>query len=325
MPGITIREIRTKAKSEWITILEEVNGTPLHLPDPWLLDSSPEDISLIVITSGERVAGAAIAIRQVHHILRFIPAASSLLMPAPPVMADCIGADREAAYETLLAYAKQKGYQSLEIEPRWGDDVSTIQCLAGCTSAEATDFVLDLRLSLDQILSSMHKKHRKNIKTASEAGIACRHDSSIDGMMMLRTMQAHAAERGRDRGNFFSSADEDHYRKAHQLVYQNGPGQLYLALREGRPLAALAYLEFGKKAITVRSGSSPEGYETSAMYLLQYELVRDLKERGFEELNIGGVPLAASESGHPQHGLFDYKRYYGGQACVRSRAEMKLQ
>ena len=60
------------------------------------------------------------------------------------------------------------------------------------------------------------------------------------------------------------------------------------------------------------------------MYLLQYELLRDLKQRGFEELNIGGVPLAASESGHPQHGLFDYKRYYGGKPCVRSRVTLQL-
>jgi hypothetical protein len=324
MPGITIREISAKAKPEWISVLEEVNGTPLHLPDPWLLDSSPEDISLIAMSLGTQVAGAAIAVRQVHRILRFIPSASSLLMPTPPAMVDGIGDNREAAYQALLSYAKQKGYQSLVIEPRWGDDVSSIQCLAGCTSAELTDFVLDLRPGLDQILSSMHKKHRKNIRSASEAGILCRQDSSLDGMMILQTMQAHAVERGRDRGNSFSSADEDYFRKAYQLVYQNGPGHLYLALREGRPLAALAYLEFGKKAITVRSGSSPEGYETSAMYLLQYELVRDLKQRGFEELNIGGVPLAASESGHPQHGLFDYKRYFGGHACVRSRVKMKL-
>jgi hypothetical protein len=324
MPGITIREIPVKAKSEWTRILEEVNGTPLHLPDPWLTDNSPEDISLIAMASDTRVAGAAIAVRQVHRILRFISSASSLLMPAPPAMVDGIGDDREAAYRALLAYAKQKGHQSLVMEPRWGDDVSSIQCLAACTSAEVTDFVMDLRPSLDQILSSMHKKHRKNIKAASEAGILCRQDSSLDGMMILQTMQAHSVERGRDRGNFFSSANEDYFRKAYQLVYQNGPGRLYLAFRESRPVAALAHLEFGKKAITVRSGSSPEGYETSAMYLLQYELVRDLKERGFEELNIGGVPLAASESGHPQHGLFDYKRYYGGHACVRSRVEIKL-
>jgi hypothetical protein len=325
MPGITVREIPAEAKSEWIRILEEVNGTPLHLPEPWLFDSEPEDISLLAMCMGTQVAGAAIAVRQVRRILRVIPASSSLLMPAPPVMADCIGDQREAAYESLLAYMKQKGYQSLVMEPRWGDDPSTIQNLAGFANAEVTDFVLDLRLGLHQILGSMHKKHRKNIKTAAEAGIVCRQDSSIDGMMILHSMQAHAVERGRDRGNFFSSADEDYYKKAYRLVYQNGPGHLYLALLEDRPLAALAYLEFGKKAITVRSGSSPEGYETSAMYLLQYELVKDLKSRGFEALNIGGVPLAASDPGHPQHGLFDYKRYYGGQACMRSRVEMKLQ
>jgi hypothetical protein len=325
MPSITIREIPAKATTEWTGIVKEVNGTPLHLPDPWLLDCNPEEISLLVLVSESGIAGAAIAIRQSRRILRFIPAASSLSMPVPPVIADRFGELRELAYESLLAYARRKGYQSLAIEPRWGDDLSTIHCLAGSASAEVTEFVLDLRPSLDQILGSMHKKHRKNIKTASEAGIECRQDSSIEGMMILQAMQAHAVERGRDRGNFFSSVDENYYRKAFQMVYQNGPGHLYLAFREGRPLAALAYLEFGKKAITVRSGSSPEGYETSAMYLLQYELIKDLKLRGFEELNIGGVPLAAGESGHPQHGLFDYKRYYGGRPCVRSRVEMKLQ
>jgi hypothetical protein len=325
MQSFSINEIPVEAKAEWHRILEEVNGTPLHLPDPWLLNHKPEDISLVALMSGKQAAGIAIAVRQVHRVMRFIPATRSLVMPAPPILADCTGEYREAVYQTVLAYAKEKDYQTLVIEPRWGDDLSTIGCLAGSANPEVTEFVLDLRLSLDQILGAMHKKHRKNIRTASEAGILCKQDSSIEGMMILQAMQAHAVDRGRDRGNIFSSVDERYYRKAYTLVYQNGPGHLYLALRDGKPLAALACLESGKKAITVRSGSSPEGYELSAMYLLQYELIKDLKQRGFEELNIGGVPLAASESSHPQHGLYEYKRYYGGRACVRSRVTMKLQ
>ena len=40
--------------------------------------------------------------------------------------------------------------------------------------------------------------------------------------------------------------------------------------------------------------------------------------------NIGGVPATAREAGHPQHGLYDYKRYYGGKELMHTSPKIEI-
>jgi lipid II:glycine glycyltransferase (peptidoglycan interpeptide bridge formation enzyme) len=76
--------------------------------------------------------------------------------------------------------------------------------------------------------------------------------------------------------------------------------------------------------MTVRSGSTPEGYETRAMYLLQAAVIDRARERGFPELNLGGVPEAAAAEGHPEHGLYDFKKGFGAAPCLRTGLTVDL-
>jgi len=83
-------------------------------------------------------------------------------------------------------------------------------------------------------------------------------------------------------------------------------------------------LHAGTKGVTVRSGCTPEGYESYAMYLLQTELLKRVKERGIVTLNIGGVPAAAEKPEHPQHGLYEFKQGFGGPPAIRTAAVMRI-
>jgi hypothetical protein len=308
---------------QWRQIVVALDGTPLHLPEPWLIDYAPAALVPLAFRDDREIVGAVVAIRHTRRFLRLWPKPFGLYLPTAPALKQD-GLDKESLYASLVEYARREGYCTLVIEPRWGDNLSSLCSLSKSACPALIEFTIDLRHSLEQLTAAIHKKHRKNVRIAEQAGVSWSHDTTLDGMLMLRTLQMQSAERGAQRGNVFQVSKEEFYRKTYEAVYRNGPGRLMIATLEGRPVAALAYLEFGKKAVTVRSGSNREGYETSAMYLLQCELIRNLKERGVEELNIGGVPVSAAQPGHPQHGLYDYKRYYGGAEHVRSRVVLKL-
>ena len=186
------------------------------------------------------------------------------------------------------------------------------------------EFIVDLEKDVDDIFKSMHKKHKKNVRKALECGLKIEYDESLDAFLELRKMQQVSSEKASEKGNRYGIQDEKFYIKTYKKVYQNGIGKVLFAKKEGEYIAALAYLAFGKKAVTVRSGSTTKGYETSAMYLLQYELIKLLKAQGFGELNIGGVPAKAADPAHPQHGLYNYKRYYGGAPCLRTGIRIKI-
>jgi lipid II:glycine glycyltransferase (peptidoglycan interpeptide bridge formation enzyme) len=45
---------------------------------------------------------------------------------------------------------------------------------------------------------------------------------------------------------------------------------------------------------------------------------------GVRELNIGGVPTEASDPGHPQAGLYEFKNGFGGEVAVRHALDIPV-
>lgn len=310
---------------QWRSLVAALRGTPLHLPEVWLASAGDDQIvHLLWKNDRAQFVGAAVALISQSKVLKVFKGGRSLLLPVTPAFIPGEGCDRDLIYAALVEFARREGYRKVTVAARWGEDFSAGGCPSGAIDERLVEFTIDLRHDLESLAKALHKKHRKNIRSAEEQGLEIVEDNSLEAFMLLRGMQQSSSERAAERGNSYGIQDERAYRKMYDLVYQNGPGRVLFAKKAGEYVAALAFLAFDRKAITVRSGSTDKGYETSAMYLLQYELIRRLKEEGCQELNIGGVPAEAAEAGHPQHGLFDYKRYYGGLPCLRTGLTITL-
>lgn len=313
---ITVEVFNKFEKDGWRELLLSLNGTPIQLPEILQTGARPEDILYLVFKKDGATVAASTALRTQKKLLRVFSGAREIYLPMFP--AALAGLDEGDICRALISFAKAEGYAKLEVDPRWGKDFSAVDGMSGYRGHALAEFVLDLRLDLETLLKGMHKKHRKNVREAGEHNLEIVEDRSLEGFLKLREMQQTSSERSADRGNSYAIQGEEHFRAYFDAVYKDGPGSVLFAMENGLPVAALAYLAFGRRAITVRSGSNQRGYETSAMYLLQFELVRRLKETGYEELNIGAVPAEARAPEHPQHGLYTYKRYYGGEERISS-------
>jgi hypothetical protein len=298
------------ARDDWRALLLSLNGTPLHLPEILQAGNQPEDLVYLLFKSGGNVVAASTGLGSRDKVLRIFMGRRQLYLPVVP--ATVAGIRQADICRALIAHAEKAGYGKLEIDARWGEDFSSLPEFSGCIGRTLVEFVIDLRPEFDVILQNMHKKHRKNIREAATHNLEIVEDRSLEGFMKLRDMQQSSAERSAERGNTYFIQGERQFQAYYDAVYRDGPGSVLLARESGVPVAALAWLAFGRKTITVRSGSTPRGYETAAMYLLQFELARKLKAAGCEELNIGAVPAGAAAQNHPQHGLYEYKRNFGG-------------
>lgn len=296
----------------WRELIREMNGTPFHLPEVWAVSFGQDSIRYLVWEDGGSPVGAAVGIVEKKRVLRFLPGSSSLHLPTAPVLKDGSGVLRHDLYAALQKSCVERGFKDIAVDSRWGEASELVGQLGGAQKYSLVEFLMDLTKGEEALLQAMHKKHRKNLRQSQNSGLDVVEDATLESFLSVREMQQSSAERSAEKGNMYGIQDERFYRESFETVYRDGPGRVLFALKDGQAVAALAYLEFGRKAITVRSGSTPVGYETSAMYLLQFELFRRLAQRGFLELNIGGVPAVAVESSHPQHGLYNYKRYYGG-------------
>jgi lipid II:glycine glycyltransferase (peptidoglycan interpeptide bridge formation enzyme) len=309
---------------DWKDIVLRLNGNPFHLPDILLLDGSAENLTYLVFKRGGCITGACVGRIVKKSFAKVLALSHGLFLPTVPAFMMDGNIEKNDFYNSLIQFLREYGYKWLEIDSRWGDDFRTLRGIEGVTGGRLIEFTINLERNIDVIYGAMHKKHRKNIKRARENGIEIIQDSSLEGLLELRRLQQLSSERASERGNEYSVQDEKAYRRIYEGIYRSGLGNVFFAKKDNEYIAGLAYLAFGKKAVTVRSGSTRKGYDLFAMYLLKSELIRSLKDRGFQELNIGGVPEEAIESSHPQHGLYDYKRYYGGEEYLRTGIRIEI-
>lgn len=297
----------------WRGLIKDLDCTPFQLPEVWAVSFGQDLLRYLVWEDGGTPVAAAVGIVEKKRVLRFLPGSGVLHLPSAPVLREGSGVFRHELYVALQKSCAEQGFKDIVVDSRWGEAPELAAQLGAVLKYPLVEFLVDLTRGEEVLLQAMHKKHRKNLRLAQESGLDVVEDATIEAFLSVRAMQQSSAERSAEKGNRYGIQDERFYRESFDAIYRNGPGRVLFARKDGQTVAALAYLEFGRKAVTVRSGSTSVGYETSAMYLLQFELIRRLAQRGFSELNIGGVPAEAAAEDHPQHGLFNYKRYYGGR------------
>jgi lipid II:glycine glycyltransferase (peptidoglycan interpeptide bridge formation enzyme) len=172
---------------------------------------------------------------------------------------------------------------------------------------------IDIRGTEEEILAKMKPKTRYNTRLAEKKGVTVRAWDDIEAFhkMMLVTG-------GRDG---FGIHSLEYYKRAYELLYPKGLGEILVAEYEGRPLAALFVARNGRCAYYLYGASTDEERNRMPTYLLQWEAMKWAKARGCEEYDLWGVPdedeatLEANfESRHDGlWGVYRFKRGFGGE------------
>jgi hypothetical protein len=296
----------------WRKLISKLNGTPFHLPEIWTVGVNHDSLRYLIWEENDTPVAASIGIVEKRRFLKFVDRGAGLRLPTAPVLGEKFSILREELYIALQRECMDHGYRGVIVDSRWGEDPGVADRLGLSAVFPLVEFLVDLTQGEENLLRTMHKKHRKNIRLAQESGVSIENSISVDDFLCLQSMQQSSADRSAEKGNLYEIQGKNFYIESYDKIYCNGPGKVLFARKNGDNIAALAYLSFGDKAVTVRSGSTKFGYEISAMYLLQFELFKILAKAGLSQINIGGVPSESVDSKHPQHGLYNYKRYYGG-------------
>ena len=303
----------------WEAILRRCGGGPLLLPVIHDLDSrAPE---CWVFGEEPTPVGCALATVQTPRNRRLPWRRQRILeLPAGPQLAEPEAA--EAVRRGLAEAARERACERIVLGAASGPFATDHPALCPFRTEAVVGFVLDLSPGADAVFEGMHKTHRKNIRRARRAGLEVVEDASVEALLELRRLQLVSSERARERAEGFGVPEPAFFERLQEQIYGPGFGRLLLAKLEGETVAALAWLEVAGRAQTVRSGSSAEGYERRAMYLLYDECIRRAAAAGAVELDCGGVPAAAAEAGHPQTGLYEFKAGLGGRPRPRYRLDV---
>jgi lipid II:glycine glycyltransferase (peptidoglycan interpeptide bridge formation enzyme) len=202
----------------------------------------------------------------------------------------------------------------LKVEPDLWDDESNRSQMAKIGFIKAkydlqwnrSTVVIDLKPSEEDIISGFKQKTRYNIRLAERKGVIITptplNSAAIDQMYDLM----HATQL---RAGFYMRS-KDYLSKFWQMHESAGHGKLFFASFEGQILAGVFALYEGKQGLYKDGGSTREHTELQAPYLLQWEVMRWLRDQGCSEYDLHGVPPAdrLEDPTHPLAGLAQFKR-----------------
>ncbi len=166
--------------------------------------------------------------------------------------------------------------------------------------------IVDLSCDEDALLGSFKPKARYNIRLAQRHGVVVEpvplDAGSIDTMYDLMAST-------RDRAGF-TLRSKEYFSGYWRLHAAAGQGQLFFASLEGTVLAGVYATFMGKKAWYKDGGSTKEHSAVMAPHLLQWEVMRWLKDRGVTAYDLVAVPPA--DQLKPEHPLFGLYRFKSG-------------
>lgn len=145
--------------------------------------------------------------------------------------------------------------------------------------------MIDLAQSSDEIMASFHGKWRNSLKKGLKAECEILVGRQMELFDQFLGLQHEMAERK----HFQERLDLQALRQAQSSEAEENQLIIFLAMRQGEPLAAAAISWLGDTAIYLLGASSPQGRKLNASYVLQWEIITKLKEWDCRWYDLGGV------------------------------------
>jgi hypothetical protein len=230
----------------------------------------------------------------------------------PAVRADAGGA--AAFLDAIEAYARAAGDVELAFGSFAYRGASDLLRARHYTVHERLEFELDMTPSLDDLFGAMEAKRRRNVSKSRRAGVVVEDIPAADGLIALQRLRAMTRNRLREKGVTVPPPDERHA-PAEGVLVESGVGRLMGARLNEQWIAVTLFTCFADQVYQMLPAHAPKALEVQAPTLLLWESLARFKAEGKRWFNLGGCGATARDPGDPEHGVYNYKRAFGG-ACV---------
>jgi lipid II:glycine glycyltransferase (peptidoglycan interpeptide bridge formation enzyme) len=166
-------------------------------------------------------------------------------------------------------------------------------------------WLLDLHKSEKELLSDMRKNTRYGIRQAEKMGIKIK--SGADLVLLKEFYEIHCETARRQK---FVPYPWDYLESQLNIFGPKNQLKIYLVEYEGKNIASAVIMFYGDEAIYHHGASLSEYNKVPASYLIQWEAIKEARQRGLSSYNFWGVVDNAPK--HPWAGLSFFKKGFGG-------------
>lgn len=169
----------------------------------------------------------------------------------------------------------------------------------------ATTRVLEISGSEEELLAAMKSKTRYNIRLAERKGVTVR--ISDDERVLCDLLSKTA---GRNRG--YVPYEERYYTEMIGSLSGKKIIRVFVAEKDGKPLAAIVVGFFGKTATYLHGGFDDSERRLMAPYLCHWEAIKYARRENFDYYDLWGV-AETDDPQDPWRGITRFKEGFGGQ------------
>lgn len=146
-------------------------------------------------------------------------------------------------------------------------------------------FVLDLSPSLEELRGRLDKKWRNQLSSAERKGLKVIAGTGDDEYRTFCLMY----DQMRKRKTFETTVDVEEFGRIQQDLPECHRMRILICEDRGVPVAGLVASAMGDSAIYLLGATSDSGLNSKGAYLLQWTLIKWLKESGFRSYDLGGI------------------------------------
>ncbi len=169
-------------------------------------------------------------------------------------------------------------------------------------------WILDIAPKEEKLLKDMRKTARYSIRKAERDGVKIIKSLEPNDVLRFNKIYKETAER-----HSFTPYSLGYLQKEFECFAKDDQAMIFLAEYNGEIVAAAMIIFYGSSAFYHHGASSSKHGEVPSAYLLQWEAIREAKNRGCKIYNFWGIAGADPPvGGHPWAGLTLFKKGFGG-------------
>jgi len=178
------------------------------------------------------------------------------------------------------------------------------------------EFELCLERPESELWEAMESKRRWSVKRAMQHGVVIEDLPPEEGLVELRRLQAASSERIERRGGprigLRGALRDDPVR----VLLKTGVARIMGAKVGSAVVSAALFTLFNGRVYHHLAGHDEKGLKTQAPTLLYWESIKRYRGEGAQSFNFGGCKAEALDPRSPEHGVYEYKKAFGGSALA---------
>jgi lipid II:glycine glycyltransferase (peptidoglycan interpeptide bridge formation enzyme) len=194
----------------------------------------------------------------------------------------------------------------------------------GFSVARRYEFELDLTDDEKTLWERIDKTRRQRIRKAMKNGVEVREFPVDEGVSHLRRLQAESWVRIVARGGPALEGRESVGEDPVAILTRSGLGRTVGGFVDGVCVSASLFTSFNGVAYYTLSGHDARALETHAPSLVLWEMALRFKGQGTQRFNFGGCGIEALGASSPEHGVYVFKKSFGGAIIECASGEKVL-